>query len=159
MSSQISGVGEAVSDARMWDRMLRLHTHVESRLATALQRRHGLGLSEYRALAVLDRAPEGELRMQELADGLGLNQSSVTRLVGRLNAAGYTYRDPCPDDRRGAYTVLTEDGRVRCHEARATYDGTLATATEEIAAADAAIAAVLTTARRAVEPPPRPGPG
>ncbi|MEV1009131.1 MarR family transcriptional regulator [Streptomyces sp. NPDC049881] len=146
MAAQVRS-GEVADDAQVWDRLLGLHTLVESRLATALQRRHGLGLSEYRALALLDQAPDSELRMQELADKLRLNQSSVTRLVGRLNAAEYTYRDLCPDDKRGAYTVLTDPGRTRCREARSTYDATLTAALEEAVAEDPAVAALLTTAR------------
>ena len=137
------------SDAHTWNRLLLLHAHVESRLATVLQRRHGLGLSEYRALSFLDEAERNELRMTELADRLGLNQSSVTRLVGRLNAAEFTYRDLCPDDKRGAYTVLTDAGRDRYREARTTYDATLSAALDEVAAADPVHAAVVAAARSA----------
>ncbi|WP_372408925.1 MarR family winged helix-turn-helix transcriptional regulator [Streptomyces luteireticuli] len=118
------------ADARMWHRLLALHAHVEHRLSTALQRHHGLGLSEYRALGLLATAPRNELRMQELADGLGLNQSSVTRLVGRLNTAGFTYRDVCEDDKRGVYTVLKDEGRARHAAATATYEATLGAALE-----------------------------
>lgn len=135
------------SDARMWSRLSALHAHVEGRLATALQRRHGLGLSEYRALGFLAEAPRGELRMQDLAAGLGLNQSSVTRLVARLHAADFTYRDSCPDDRRGVYTVITAVGRARHQEARATYEETLTAALDEEVAAAPDLAPLLGTAR------------
>ncbi|MER5319563.1 helix-turn-helix domain-containing protein, partial [Streptosporangium roseum] len=74
-----------VSDlAATWQHILLLHARVENRLAAALQRRHGIGLSEFRALGHLAASPTSELRMQELADKVGLNQSSVTRLVARL---------------------------------------------------------------------------
>ncbi|QYC41993.1 MarR family protein [Nonomuraea coxensis DSM 45129] len=126
-----------------WQRVLLLHARVESRLATALQRRHGIGLSEFRALGHLAASPTSELRMQELADKVGLNQSSVTRLVARLNAAGFAYRDLCPDDRRGVYTVLTETGRARHAEAGRTYEETLQAALEEAAQADPRLAAAL----------------
>jgi DNA-binding MarR family transcriptional regulator len=131
-------------DARMWGRVLALHARVEQRLGAVLQRRHGLGLSEYRALALLAQASDGELRMQELAGGLGLNQSSVTRLVGRLDSAGFGYRDLCPDDRRGVYTVITEAGRARYEQARPTDEETLREALDE----DADLAAVLRRAGR-----------
>ncbi|MFC6882821.1 MULTISPECIES: MarR family winged helix-turn-helix transcriptional regulator [Actinomadura] len=136
------------SDARLWSGVLALHAHVESRLGAALQRRHGLGLSEYRALGFLADAPDGELRMQDLATALGLNQSSVTRLVGRLNAADLTHRDLCPDDKRGVYTVIRDEGRTRHAEARVTYERTLAAAFDE-AAADSDLAAILEGLRRA----------
>ncbi|NYI04724.1 MarR family winged helix-turn-helix transcriptional regulator [Allostreptomyces psammosilenae] len=128
--------------AELWDRVVTLHAHVEHRLADALQRGHGLGLSEYRALGHLVPFAKG-LRMQELADRIGLNQSSVTRLVARLNAAGFTYRDLCPDDRRGVYTVITEDGRARHAQARDTYRETLAAALDEASAADPELGAAL----------------
>ncbi|MFJ9951422.1 MarR family winged helix-turn-helix transcriptional regulator [Kitasatospora sp. NPDC091207] len=146
MSTRPSPTGED-ADARMWSRLTALHTHIESRLATALQRRHGLGLSEYRALGLLAEAPKGELRMQDLAAGLGLNQSSVTRLVARLHAADFTYRDSCPDDKRGVYTVLTATGRARQEEARTTYRETLTASLDEAASDAPDIATVLTAAR------------
>ncbi|MFI9331159.1 MarR family winged helix-turn-helix transcriptional regulator [Kitasatospora sp. NPDC052868] len=141
------------ADARMWARLTALHTQVEGRLATALQRRHGLGLSEYRALGFLAEAPKGELRMQDLATSLGLNQSSVTRLVARLHTAEFTYRDSCPDDKRGVYTVITDLGRARREEARSTYESTLTAAIDEAGEAAADLAPLLTTARRSLGTP------
>ncbi|UGT39110.1 MarR family transcriptional regulator [Nocardia yamanashiensis] len=150
MATKVGTRGAAV-DTLMWNRMLNLHAQVETRLATALQRKHGLGLSEYRALVFLDEAPGNELRMQDLAAKVGLNQSSVTRLVGRLNSADLAYRDLCPDDKRGAYAVLAEAGRARYREARPTYEETLVAALDEVADSDPALAALLTAARRATE--------
>lgn len=138
---------DGAATARMWSRLTALHAHVEGRLGTALQRRHGLGLSEYRALGLLAEAPKSELRMQDLAAGLGLNQSSVTRLVARLNAADFTYRDLCPDDKRGVYTVLTDAGRLRHREARGTYEETLAAALDEAATGTPDLAPLLAAAR------------
>ncbi|MFD0362370.1 MarR family winged helix-turn-helix transcriptional regulator [Nocardia sp. GCM10030253] len=118
-------------DEQMWNRLSALYSQVEHRLGTAIQRGHGLGLSEYRALGLLVVAPDGELRMQDLANSVGLNQSSVTRLVGRLDAAGLAYRDLCPDDRRGVYTVITDEGRARYRAARGTYRETLTAALDD----------------------------
>ncbi|PVC82515.1 MarR family transcriptional regulator [Streptomyces sp. CS131] len=116
------------SDQAMWDSVLGLHTFVERQLAQALQRRFGVGLSEYRALEVLTRAEKGEHRMQELADRIGLGQSSVTRLVGRLESAGYAYKDTCDDDKRGVYAVITDAGRKHYQDARSTYADVLGSA-------------------------------
>ncbi|MEU9122153.1 MarR family transcriptional regulator [Streptomyces sp. NPDC048506] len=120
-------------DAEHWDRFGALHTRVEQELARALQQHHGLGLSEYRALARLAEADDGELRMQELADLIGLNQSSVSRLAARLESSGLTRRDLCPDDRRGVYSVITDAGRDAQKEARPTYDDALRTALDAAA--------------------------
>jgi DNA-binding MarR family transcriptional regulator len=134
-----------VSDlAATWQHILLLHARVEHKLAAALQRRHGIGLSEFRALGHLAASPTSELRMQELADKVGLNQSSVTRLVARLSTADLAFRDLCPDDKRGVYTVITETGRARHAEASHTYEETLHAAMEEAKQADPQLAAALT---------------
>ncbi|MFF8466505.1 MarR family winged helix-turn-helix transcriptional regulator [Streptomyces griseus] len=118
----------AASDQTMWEAVLGLHTFVERQLAHTLQRRFGVGLSEYRALETLTRAENGEYRMQELADRVGLSQSSVTRLVGRLESAGYAHKDHCADDKRGVYAVITDEGRKHYQDARATYAEILSSA-------------------------------
>lgn len=133
-------------DELLWERLLALHRGVEGELAAALQRAHGLALSEYRALGRLAEAPAGELRMQELADAVGLNQSSVSRLVARLEEAGSVRRDLCPDDRRGVYTVITPEGRERHAAAGRTYAAALAGALDR-AAADPRLAPLLRALR------------
>jgi len=117
-----------------WDRFALLHARVEAELTKALQRGHGLGLSEYRALVRLAAAPGGCMRMQELAEAVGLNQSSVTRLVARLEEAGMTRRDLCSDDRRGVYSMITEEGRARLAGATPTYERSLGAALEQAGA-------------------------
>jgi DNA-binding MarR family transcriptional regulator len=127
------------ADGLLWDGIVTLHGRVENLLAKALQRRHGIGLSEYRALCRLSRAEDGELRMQVLADLIGLNQSSVSRLVARLEAAGLTRRAMCPKDRRGVYSVITDEGLAVQQKAAPTYAATLTEALDA-AAADPALA-------------------
>ncbi|WP_341668726.1 MarR family winged helix-turn-helix transcriptional regulator [Alcaligenes sp. SDU_A2] len=117
------------SDA--WLKLIHVVAHVESELGKVLQARHGLGLSEYRALDILARSENSELRMQELAAYLRLNQSSVSRMVERLERAGLTVRDLCPDDKRGVYTVLTNDGRTRLDSAQPDYESALEAALNE----------------------------
>lgn len=111
------------SDA--WLKLIQIVADVEADLGSMLQARHRLGLSEYRALEILARSPDSELRMQELAAHLGLHQSSVARMVERLERAGLTIRDLCPDDKRGVYTVLTQDGLARLESAQPDYQKAL----------------------------------
>lgn len=121
-------------DELRWERVVSLHQRVESRLAAALAEAGGLGLSEYRALTRLARAPDGELRMQDIADSIGLDQSSVSRLVGRLERAGLVRRDLCPSDRRGIYSVITPEGRRVSQAARTAYRSALSGALDDLAA-------------------------
>ena len=114
-----------------WLRLIQIVANVESDLGKVLQARHGLGLSEFRALEILARSENSELRMQELATYLRLNQSSVSRMVERLERAGFTVRDLCPDDKRGVYTVLTKDGCARLESAQPDYEKALEVALKE----------------------------
>lgn len=107
-----------------WLKLIQTIANMELDLAKLLQQ-HGLGLSEYRALEILARSEDSELRMQELAAHLHLNQSSVSRMVERLERTGLTLRDLCPKDKRGVYTVLTEKGRMLFENAQSTYTAAL----------------------------------
>ncbi|HCL66355.1 MAG TPA: MarR family transcriptional regulator [Rhizobium sp.] len=111
------------SDA--WLKLTQAVAEVETEIGKILQARHGLGLSEYRALQILAQSPDSELRMQELASHLRLNQSSVSRMAERLERGGLTVRDLCSDDKRGVYTVLTDRGRSRFEDARTDYEEAL----------------------------------
>lgn len=134
-------------DTAIWDQAVALHARVENALAKALQRRHGIGLSEYRALSRLIVAEDGELRMQELADLIGLNQSSVSRLVSRLESSGLTRRAHCPKDLRGVYTVITDEGRAVQEKAAPTYEETLREALDS-AASDERVGHLVAALRR-----------
>ncbi|MBP2478250.1 DNA-binding MarR family transcriptional regulator [Crossiella equi] len=133
MAQQTEAARDAV-DEPAWRRLITLHGRIEHELAKVLQRRFGLGLTEYRALSRLAEVDGCSLRMQVLADAIGLNQSSVSRLVARLEEAGLTVRDPCENDRRGVYSMLTVEGRERQALAEPVYRDTLRAALDRAAA-------------------------
>ncbi|MFB9931386.1 MarR family winged helix-turn-helix transcriptional regulator [Amycolatopsis halotolerans] len=118
----------------MWPRMMALRSRVDHEVEQALQRQLHLGFSEFVALMSLADRPDGELRMQELADATSLNQSSATRLVGRLERTGLTERRLCEYDRRGVYTGITDTGRVTLRKAVPVYEAALASAFDRVAA-------------------------
>lgn len=66
-------------------------------------------LSWYDVLLELSAAG-GRLRMHELARAVILSRSGLTRLVDRLAKAGLLRREPDPEDGRGSFAVLTEEG-------------------------------------------------
>jgi DNA-binding MarR family transcriptional regulator len=112
-------------DSDSWMRLIQIVAGVEAELTKILQSKFAIGLSEFRALQVLAKSPKFELRMQDLANHLGLNQSSVSRMVERLERNGLTIRDLCPDDRRGVYTVITDKGREHLKNAEPDYEKAL----------------------------------
>ncbi|MBN7755804.1 MarR family transcriptional regulator [Nitratireductor aquimarinus] len=119
------------SSSDAWLRLVHTVSTVESDIARMLTSEHGIGLSEYRALQALAKAPDRELRMQDLATHLQLNQSSISRMVERMERSGLTVRDVCADDKRGVFSVITEKGEARLEEARADYETALASALKE----------------------------
>jgi DNA-binding MarR family transcriptional regulator len=66
-------------------------------------------LPQYRVLAVL--ADLGDVRSVRVADALGLEASTVTRLVDRLAAAGHVSRSIDPTNRSAVTLQLTASGR------------------------------------------------
>ena len=106
-----------------WRGMLRVHARLVRELDHELRQEHGLPLHAYEVLLVLEDAPEGRLRMSELADAVLLSQSGLTRLVDRLAEAGLVHRSRCEDDGRGLLAHVTPLGRARLEEARATHLG------------------------------------
>ncbi|MFC8527693.1 MarR family winged helix-turn-helix transcriptional regulator [Nocardia sp. NPDC057227] len=117
-----------------WSRVAAFVSAVETRLGKWVGDRRGIGLTEYRALIVLVRAPDRELRVNDLAARIGLNQSSVTRMLGRLEQKGLTYRDTCPDDGRGVYAVVTDDGAELVGALRAEYETQVREVVEKVGA-------------------------
>ncbi|GAA4934574.1 MarR family winged helix-turn-helix transcriptional regulator [Streptomyces coeruleoprunus] len=114
-----------------WCMAVRLLGRVEKQLDEALQHGHGLPLSEYRALCALRHPDSGpSLRMGELADRIGLKDSTVTRLVGRLEARGLAERTSPAGDGRAVAASITPAGRQRHAEATPTYRAALGEALE-----------------------------
>ena len=71
-----------------------------------------LSSQSFDVLIRLARSPGNRLRMSELAAQTTLTPSGLTRSVDRLEHSGMVSRESCPEDRRGAFAVLTEQGRA-----------------------------------------------
>jgi DNA-binding MarR family transcriptional regulator len=104
-----------------WRSFLIAHAQIRRRLERELQAEQSLGLGEYEVLLLLLRAEERRLRMNELADGLGLSRSGVTRLVDRLESDALVTRASCESDRRGSWAILTDAGYQRLRRAAPTH--------------------------------------
>lgn len=78
-------------------------------------------LAEYAALLQLAESSGHRLRMNQLADGIVLSRSGVTRLIDRLEADGLVARSQCSSDGRGSEAVLTEQGLTRLRQASRTH--------------------------------------
>ncbi len=104
-----------------WRAFLMAHALLTRRLDEDLRAEEGLTLGEYSALLQVAEAPDHALRMNQLADGIFLSRSGVTRLIDRLEADGLISRSTCTNDGRGSLAVLTEAGQARLRAAAATH--------------------------------------
>jgi DNA-binding MarR family transcriptional regulator len=104
-----------------WRGMLRAHAELTKELDAELAREHNLPLSSYEVLLYLADAPEGRMRMAELADSVLLSRSGLTRLVDRLQREGLLKRERCESDARGYFAEITPKGRRLFDAARRTH--------------------------------------
>jgi len=70
----------------------------------------GIPMSQAMVLQTLQADPEGQ-RMSEIAEALGVAQSTATRLVEPLVREERVERRPAPDDGRAVVICLTDKGR------------------------------------------------
>ena len=104
-----------------WRGLLRVHSRMTKALDAELIADHGISLSSYEVLLFLADAPDGQLRMSELADGVLLSRSGLTRLVDRMERDGLLRRERCEDDARGFNALITAEGRELFQSARRTH--------------------------------------
>ena len=124
----VSQVQSPADPVESWRALNAAHAAVQAALEQELRRHHDLSTIEYE---VLDRLREcSKVRMQELADVVHCTQSTVSRVVARLEHEGLTTRAMCSDDRRGIFASLTETGRARLESATPTYRRVIAATLE-----------------------------
>ena len=92
--------------------LLEAHAAVLTHVGRDLEASSGIPVAWMEVLLRLARSPQQRLRMAELARQVGLSTSGLTRLIDRIEQAGYVGRQACATDRRGAEAVLTDEGQA-----------------------------------------------
>ena len=104
-------------EQRAWRGLLRMTSQLNARMNRQLQEDYGISLADYEVLVVLSEAPEGRLRVFEVADALAWEQSRVSHQLARMQRRGLITRQDCASDARGAFAVLTAAGRAAIERA------------------------------------------
>lgn len=92
-------------------RLVEAYNQLERHLGAAMQTEAGLPHVWFEVLVRLARSEGGQMTMSALAEEVALTTGGITRLIDRIEAAGYVERRPCPTDRRVAYAAITPEGR------------------------------------------------
>ncbi len=98
-------------EARAWRGLQLMQLRVDGELARRLAAESSLSYPDYTVLVALTAQPEGRVRSFELCHVLGWEKSRLSHHVKRMEARGLVAREACDADRRGAYVVVTDDGR------------------------------------------------
>ncbi|MHB2027188.1 MAG: MarR family winged helix-turn-helix transcriptional regulator [Acidimicrobiales bacterium] len=91
----------------------RLSKEVSSELETTCQ----LPLAWFEVLLRLRQAPDGRLKMTQMAEAIVHSTGGTTRLVDRLEEFQLVRREHCPNDRRAIYVAITDSGNNKLDEA------------------------------------------
>ena len=104
-------------EQRAWRGLLRMTAQLNARANRQLLQEYGISLADYEVLVALSEAPEGQLRVFEVADALAWEQSRVSHQLARMQRRGLIARDGCATDARGAFALLTTVGRAAIERA------------------------------------------
>ena len=97
---------------RAWTRLNRAQQATLSAVEAELEDAGFPPLGWYDVLLELSRVDDGCMRPFALEQKLLLAQYNLSRLLDRLEKAGYVHRKSCPEDGRGQVVVLTSSGRA-----------------------------------------------
>src|ERR687883_1804981 len=116
-------MGPSPSRLDAWRSVVTSHAAVTERVQKALAAADLPPLSWFEVLWAVKRSPTGRPRMSELAAWLTLSRGGITKLVDRLEEAGYLERVSCAQDRRSLHAELTPAGERMLDELRTAYAG------------------------------------
>ena len=98
-------------EERAWRALQFMQMRLDGELARELAADSGLSYPDYVVLVALTDRPDGRMRLFELGDVLGWEKSRLSHHVGRMEHRGLVTKERCDSDRRGAFVVVTGEGR------------------------------------------------
>lgn len=121
----LDGVAETrwLTDAeqRAWRGYISMQARLTAQLGKQLQADSDLSHADFAVLVQLTDVPEERVRVFELAKALEWEKSRLSHHVARMQKRGLVAREECPSDARGAFIVLTPEGRTAIDNAAPTH--------------------------------------
>ncbi|MGW1751106.1 MarR family winged helix-turn-helix transcriptional regulator [Streptomyces sp. NPDC002092] len=97
-------------EQRAWRAYIAATHLLEDAIDRQLQQDAGMPHLYYSILANLSEAPDGRLRMTDLAERAKITRSRLTYAVTRLEKDGLIRREDCQWDKRSSFALLTDEG-------------------------------------------------
>jgi DNA-binding MarR family transcriptional regulator len=97
-------------EQQVWRAFLSMTNTVRRATARQLAQDSNMPTAYYEILVHLSEATGRTMRMSELAIAIEGSQSQLSHAVNRLEERGWVSRQRCPDDGRGWFAVLTDEG-------------------------------------------------
>lgn len=98
-------------EERAWRALQFMQMRLDAALARQLAAESGLSYQDYTVLVALTDRPDGRMRLFELARDLGWEKSRLSHHIARMADRGLVAKEKCASDRRGAFVVVTDEGR------------------------------------------------
>lgn len=95
----------------VWRAFVNAHAAVIERIEKDLSEQRKIPLTTYDVLVALYQSPDKKLRMTDLAKKVVITRSGLTRVIERLEREGFVTRERTEEDRRGAFAILTREGK------------------------------------------------
>ncbi|MDH4075941.1 MAG: MarR family winged helix-turn-helix transcriptional regulator [Acidimicrobiia bacterium] len=112
-------VQRALDLGSLFSDLIRLETELWDLVEARLRRDHDLALSWFEPMQVIDSTPG--CRVIDIAEALSITIGGTSKLVDRIENAGWCERAPNPDDGRSSTIRLTRPGRRLLTAARRTF--------------------------------------
>ncbi|MFE3144978.1 MarR family winged helix-turn-helix transcriptional regulator [Streptomyces scopuliridis] len=89
-----------------------MHERLMGRLSRLLQTESNVSPADFAVLVELTDVPEGRRRFLDIARVLEWEKSRMSHHIARMVKRGLVVRDRSPEDGRGTFVVITDEGRA-----------------------------------------------
>jgi MarR family transcriptional regulator, organic hydroperoxide resistance regulator len=110
---------------RLFRDLVRLETELWNRVEARVQHVHGLPLAWLEVMQVVSAT--GDCRVLDIAKALSITVGGASKVVDKVEAAGWCRRQPNPTDGRSNLIQLTDTGEGLLEAANVTFASALAT--------------------------------